>query len=600
MNKFPLLDEVVFKGHFPATRAYIGNEQTFEVGLALAATIAAGAYTAGVLDFIMEALDAWTAAKDKARKSNEPIPFNHSVVISNISGASGGAVNAAILLRSLNYSYSHGPFVPGVRSGNPFYAAWVKGPLLADMLGPNTPAGVSGPASLLDCKKLVDVATDAICYTGTPLAVPRDYMADKTRIMMSVGNLTGIPYEIPFTGGGNLAHQMIAHADVVRFAVNVNKGFVLTPQTDLAVRNDETLLTTVPNPTNDAAWMSLRDASLASCAFPGAFESRVLRRPLTQFQYRAIALPGAGGGEVRQLAPRLNLLQKLQPDGVAIPFVNVDGGVVNNEPFDLVHKALSGYLGVNPRNGAEARRAVVLIDPFTDEESNSLGNGIAQGVLGTLTRLLLSLVEQSRFKPVDLVLSGDENVYSRFLIAPHSPDPMYPNSSQNHIWGSGALATGGMYGFVGFIDHSFMDYDFALGRQNAYDYLTMMLSLPPNNPLFANWTNGEKQNMMNLKGELPIIPVLASIPRPVLPNWPKMQRGNADGQWPGNFGTLIDQRLDTLYSRIQISSFLTKYDALKPLFDGVLKALWATTIRPLFRKVIMDELGKGLQSRNLI
>lgn len=66
--------------------------ETFEIGLVLAGAISAGAYSAGVMDFLIEALDAWEEAKVNAPGS---VP-THSIRIKVIAGASAGAMNGAI------------------------------------------------------------------------------------------------------------------------------------------------------------------------------------------------------------------------------------------------------------------------------------------------------------------------------------------------------------------------------------------------------------------------------------------------------------------------------------------------------------------------
>ncbi len=76
---------------------------TFEIGLVLGGTVAAGAYTAGVLDFLIEALDAWEALR-KTEPAQAP---KHKVLIKIITGTSGGGVNAAIAARALAYKFPH-------------------------------------------------------------------------------------------------------------------------------------------------------------------------------------------------------------------------------------------------------------------------------------------------------------------------------------------------------------------------------------------------------------------------------------------------------------------------------------------------------------
>src|SRR5258708_6941139 len=96
----------------------------FELGLALGGTVSAGAYTAGVLDFLVEALDTWTAARD----SGDPGAPRHTTLLTGIAGTSGGGINGAIATRALRYD-----FAPVRRSAtsadaarNPFYDTWVN------------------------------------------------------------------------------------------------------------------------------------------------------------------------------------------------------------------------------------------------------------------------------------------------------------------------------------------------------------------------------------------------------------------------------------------------------------------------------------------
>ena len=71
----------------------------FQIALALSGAISAGAYTAGVFDFLIQALDEWENARTGKylEKGDDPgtIP-NHFVGIKAMSGASAGAIAAAI------------------------------------------------------------------------------------------------------------------------------------------------------------------------------------------------------------------------------------------------------------------------------------------------------------------------------------------------------------------------------------------------------------------------------------------------------------------------------------------------------------------------
>src|SRR6266446_8495917 len=66
------------------------SDDVFNVGFALSGAISAGAYTAGVLDYFFQALDAWERAR-----SNADAP-QHRVIVQVITGASAGAIAGAL------------------------------------------------------------------------------------------------------------------------------------------------------------------------------------------------------------------------------------------------------------------------------------------------------------------------------------------------------------------------------------------------------------------------------------------------------------------------------------------------------------------------
>ena len=64
----------------------------FHIGLALAGAVSAGAYSAGVFDFLIQALSQWQLAKD----TGDPGVPGHAVIVSTIAGASAGGVTGAL------------------------------------------------------------------------------------------------------------------------------------------------------------------------------------------------------------------------------------------------------------------------------------------------------------------------------------------------------------------------------------------------------------------------------------------------------------------------------------------------------------------------
>ena len=68
----------------------------FQIGVAMAGAVSGGAYSAGVFDFLIEALNEW----EKAKGRGENVP-SHDVFISAVSGTSAGGITAALGLAAL-------------------------------------------------------------------------------------------------------------------------------------------------------------------------------------------------------------------------------------------------------------------------------------------------------------------------------------------------------------------------------------------------------------------------------------------------------------------------------------------------------------------
>ena len=109
-----------------------GHTETFEIGLAMAGAISAGAYSGGVFDFLVQALDEW----ERVKAQQLPDIPNHQVIIKVVSGASAGATTGAIGAAALAGGLQPQPFE--TPSGQQryrcvlpnLYEAWVVKPRL--------------------------------------------------------------------------------------------------------------------------------------------------------------------------------------------------------------------------------------------------------------------------------------------------------------------------------------------------------------------------------------------------------------------------------------------------------------------------------------
>ena len=99
---------------------------TFHLGITMAGAVSAGAYTAGFMDYVLEALNAWEEAKEKHKDDpNSPIP-NHDVMIDAIGGASaGGMVSMITSLALCAGNIQPVREVSNTKTGNILYDSWV-------------------------------------------------------------------------------------------------------------------------------------------------------------------------------------------------------------------------------------------------------------------------------------------------------------------------------------------------------------------------------------------------------------------------------------------------------------------------------------------
>ena len=205
---------------------------TFEIGLVLAGAISAGAYTAGVMDFLFEALDEWYRLRGK----DDQLP-NHNVKLRIIAGASAGGMNGAIAAAVCRYKFPPITINTADNCGskNPFFNAWVKRIDISSLLNPSDLEDESAIHSLLNSEILDEIALQIISTQGTGRAQnsTRAWFADPFKLLLSVTNLRGVPYEVRFTGKTGYGHEMIMHRDHIGFSVPVFNGHTTAVPPDL-------------------------------------------------------------------------------------------------------------------------------------------------------------------------------------------------------------------------------------------------------------------------------------------------------------------------------------------------------------------------------
>jgi hypothetical protein len=441
-------------------------------------------------------LQEWEAAK----LACDPDVPDHEVRIRVACGASAGGIVAAMLamlpftghfpMRDLAEVGSAGDAANARR--NLLYRSWVLETDLRQMLSTDDlDDGASQVPSLLNGRALSTVADLAIAQVHAALPPPR-FIANPLQLYLCLTNMRGIPYVIRMISDDRFCgHRVQSHGDFAHFAV---VGAGAEDPAPMPLGAIPLYAPASVAPAEGDGWTQLRDAALATSAFPGGFPARPFRNPASAYRNRPwIGLAGVGG--CPSLAVRLDLAER---DG-HYDFWCVDGGLLNNEPLQLARGALRNASGRHTRRDARgADRAVLLIDPFPNGASVAPpGAGEAPDIVQALTALVPILRAHAAFKPDDLALALAEDVRTRFLLAPIR-DTMGGDETP--------LASDGMAGFTGFAHEQLRLHDFQLGRRNCQKFLRDHFYLHLQNPLFGTWRKRAKAFPHRFAAFRPCIP----------------------------------------------------------------------------------------------
>ncbi len=431
----------------------------FKIGINMAGAISAGAYTAGVLDFLIEALDEWEAAKQRG----DAVP-RHDVSLEVFSGASAGGMCAAISAVQVQQDFDHIRDTTLTGTNNRFYESWVNKIDIRQLLQTDDLVKGQSVLSLLDSTIIGQIAQ----YALTPGAVKaRPYISPDLTLFLTLTNLRGVPYSLDSAAPGSLEESTAYYGDRLRFqAVQPGDPAPAPPAKPLPAGS-----------AGQGAWPLLQQAAMATGAFPVFLAPRILPRDSADY------IP-----PMWETADSTPTIPPIQPDWTLKPgdtwqTLNVDGGVIDNDPFDLAHDYLLGLDpvpgdGQNPREALKADRAVITVAPFPAQDRfDPAYNAAAQaGVMTAVGRLFSALISQSRFFGESLALIMTGTVFSRFMIAPS--DTTLPA-------GAPALQCGALGAFGGFFERGYRAHDYALGRRNCQQFLRVQFILPQGNPVIA-------------------------------------------------------------------------------------------------------------------
>ena len=518
----------------------------FEIGLVLAGAISAGAYTAGVMDFLFQALTEW---EEQRGKTGAP---DHRVVVKVIAGASAGAITGALgavaLARGLSpRKFSDMPSAPQFYPDRyamdrqelqcvlpAMYRTWVE---LPAMIGPNGSGGLLGTAdidavkddpsplvrSLLDASVLDSIKVAAIepYRNGMQVKKPVPFIAKNLHLYITVSNMRGIPFKVAF---GKSSYGMQTIGDRIHYVVrDLGSTDLSGPNCWAALDGQKAgmpisvrALPEIQTGQLSPDWDLFGTSALASGAFPLGLAPRRLSFPYAQYQERRYPLPGINYDVIKP-----NFPMGTGQTGNFI-FETVDGGLVNNNPFDYAQYALTGEPPV-PVNGTDARNAIVMVAPFPEPPEFPPEGSPSPAIPAIVRALFPALITQARFRASELAPAVDERDFSRFLVAPlrRIPSPQPRKKGEEDPLERYAIACGLLGGFGGFLDEKFRDHDFQLGRRNCQQFLRTSFHVKPDNPIVRGEVNDE--------GFKPVIPLVGTARKPIpLPVWPQMSEDDFD------------------------------------------------------------------------
>lgn len=464
----------------------MAQENTYEIGLVMAGAISAGAYTAGVVDYLLEALMHYEKVRKKFAEEH-PGKSLHNVQIRVISGASAGGMTGTMLLSAMMDAeyrpmcgYHPNTLTDPDIDTNVFYRSWVSrahGIDISYMLDTSDITGEAPLKSLLNCKRLDEIADRALSHPR--LLQPYDYIPQRIDHFLSVFNLGGVPYTVNFEGT-NSTYGLTNHSDMMHF-VHESKPDTHYNANEIPIGDDATSVL-------NANWKLLKQSTLATGAFPIALEPRDIGKDRLSYNEWEWWVPQSDAKEKCDTKGSCFALTNIAPNWMKQPqnnyrFVSVDGGVANNEPLEIARRALAGDALFNPRTAKEACRSIIMVDPFPAEP---LKEFVYEGInlFKIASRLFGSLKEQARFKPEEMELAANPDIFSRFMIAPSRDDA--PRGME--------LASASVGAFGGFLSEKFRQHDFQLGRANCQSFLKNYFLMGLDNPLVEEHIEWFREN----------------------------------------------------------------------------------------------------------
>ena len=496
------------------------SEETkvFKIGIAMAGAVSAGAYTAGVIDYLLETLSKWEKAKEKNKQLGKDhadydwsIPM-HDVVIEVIGGSSAGGMTAAITALSLFEGIRPINEYNPDKESNRLYDSWVElndkakpgQSTLKQMLQSEDIFEEEGVISLLNSRPINAIAERAASLDSIATNLP-DYISPNLEMILTITSLRGIPLAVNFFDEVKKtkdlgpppkpAHKMFLHKGIAHFKV-------------LAREDDPIPNHVMPfNPRNEIHRTALLDCAVATGAFPVGLAPRRLQNTSTTYirsMVERLFTPRPTGNEAYDTDADVQKHSiRIDIEDDVFDFYAVDGGTVNNEPFGEVIRSLEEKCQYDAGNNY----AVLMIDPFPNFEAVDEGSRESTPKLLELIPQIFGAIRgQAMMKESDLVggLSSD-----------HTLRMIFPSRRIGEEKDPYPISCGALDGFGGFFSRDFREHDFQLGRKNCQSFLRNYFCIPIDkagqDTVFEDWDAEDERHKRYYSPSVDGYPIIPDI-----------------------------------------------------------------------------------------
>lgn len=324
------------------------------------------------------------------------------------------------------------------------------------------------------------------------------------------------------------------------------------------------------------------DAAMATGAFPIAFRARKVTRP----------------NDIVNNNPLFDkkMLEAIQITANPYQSLNIDGGMINNEPFDKVREVLSEACGqADPalyNNYNTFNSTVLMIAPFPG--SKPVDIKLIDRLMHVMGLTLSAMISQMRSKAAQVVDAMNESCAGQYLIDP-SREFRKADGTKVPIQGERAIACGALGGFSGFLNKEFRVHDYFLGRHNCKiflrDYFTIPDSAKNENPIFKAGYEGidSAKYRSQVDHNWQIIPIVGEVDY----TFPQLTFSSGSN-WPVLNWSAISEFNGALKKRIQaIILNLVKY---KPVHKFLLWIGTRILLRGMIARAVLgaikDELNR--------